>query len=188
MPNLDRKQFAEIFFGMEEYFGKKHKKVVVEMYFQGLQDLSQDQFRLAECLWTWIQGAYPLTGNNHQNILTPEEVAQYLRKSLSWVYKNEALLGARKLGGSLFFPSKEDLYERLFEKGEGLAIRLHPQRNPVHGSLVQNQNSGQTSRSTKKGGTQKAGNNASACRSICLSNECESGSDNPNRYGLLDIG
>jgi len=39
------------------------------------------------------------------DILTPEEVAQYLRKSLSWVYKNWQILGGRKLRGSLFFPN-----------------------------------------------------------------------------------
>ncbi len=50
------------------------------------------------------------------DILTPEEVAQYLRISTSWVYKNWQALGGRKLGGSLFFPRKEDLYERLFCK------------------------------------------------------------------------
>ena len=57
-----------------------------------------------------------------KNILSPEEVAQYLRKSLSWVYKNAGLLGARKLGGSLFFPAKEDLYERLFCQRKGVAM------------------------------------------------------------------
>ena len=51
-----------------------------------------------------------------KTILTPEETAQYLRKSLSWVYKNAEILGGRKLGGSLFFPAKEDLYERIFYK------------------------------------------------------------------------
>jgi hypothetical protein len=41
-----------------------------------------------------------------KNMMTPEETAQYMRKSLSWVYKNADLLGGRKLGGSLFFSSK----------------------------------------------------------------------------------
>lgn len=65
-----------------------------------------------------------MAGEKH--IMTPEETAQYLRKSLSWVYKNSALLGGRKLGGSLFFPAKEDLYERIFEKRERVEVRLHP--------------------------------------------------------------
>jgi hypothetical protein len=42
------------------------------------------------------------------DIMTPEEVALFLRKSPSWVYKHARELGARKLGGSLFFPNKED--------------------------------------------------------------------------------
>jgi hypothetical protein len=40
------------------------------------------------------------------DILTVEEVALYLRKSPSWVYKHWQVLGGRKLGGSLFFPWK----------------------------------------------------------------------------------
>lgn len=78
-----------------------------------------------------------MTGEKH--IMTPEEAAQYLRKSPSWVYKHAALLGGRKLGGSLFFPAKEDLYERLFQQGKGVALRLHPEGNQVHGGLVQHQ-------------------------------------------------
>jgi hypothetical protein len=61
-----------------------------------------------------------------KNILTPEETAQYLKKSVSWVYKNAEILGGRKLGGSLFFPAKEDLYEFIFCKRKGVEVRLHP--------------------------------------------------------------
>lgn len=91
-----------------------------------------------------------------KHMMTPEETAQYLRKSLSWVYKNSAVLGARKLGGSLFFPSKENLYEHIFHQKQGVEIRLHSQRSQVHGSLVQNQNRGQTSRGPKKKGDKKS--------------------------------
>ena len=45
-------------------------------------------------------------------IMTPEEVACYLKKSLSWVYKHWQILGGVKLGGSILFPSKEELHER----------------------------------------------------------------------------
>jgi len=86
------------------------------------------------------------------DIMTPEEVAQFLRKSPSWVYKNWQKLGAVKLGGSLFFPNKEDLYECLFNKGQRLEVRLHPQGREVHPSLVQTQNGGQTGRSKQKKG------------------------------------
>ena len=61
-------------------------------------------------------------------IQTPEEVALFFQKSLSWVYKNWKELGGVKLGGSLFFPRKEDLYERLFSERQGLEIRLPAQR------------------------------------------------------------
>jgi hypothetical protein len=44
-------------------------------------------------------------------IVTPDEVARYLRKSISWVHKNWHMLGGVKLRGSLFFPRKEDFYE-----------------------------------------------------------------------------
>ena len=113
-----------------------------------------------------------LTVAGEKTILTPEETAQYLRKSLSWVYKNAEILGGRKLGGSLFFPAKEDLYERIFSKKEGVEVRLHTKRNQVHGSLVQNKNRGQTGGSKKKGGNK----------------ESETGTGDPNRYGLLNIG
>ena len=88
--------------------------------------------------------------------MTPEETAQYLRKSLSWVYKNSATLGGRKLGGALFFPAKEDLYERIFCQREGVEVRLHPQGDQAYGNLVQNENRGQSSRSRKEKGDKQS--------------------------------
>ena len=105
------------------------------------------------------------------DILTPEEVAQFFRKSPSWVYKNWKELGGRKLGGSLLFPKKEDLYERLFHQREGVTIRFHPKRNQAHRSLVQNQSQGKKGRSKKKGGDTKSENKKEDC---------------PNRHGILD--
>jgi hypothetical protein len=114
-----------------------------------------------------------IDNNQASDILTPEEVARFFRKSTSWVYKNWKELGGRKLGGSLFFPRKEDLYERLFDKGKGVEIRFHPAGSQAHRSLVQNKNRGQTGRSTKKGGNKKSktGNRA-----------------DPNRHNLLGSG
>jgi len=40
------------------------------------------------------------------DIMTPEEVARFLRKSPSWVYKHARELGARKLGGFSIFPQQ----------------------------------------------------------------------------------
>ena len=82
-----------------------------------------------------------------RGIMTPEEVARFLKKSTSWVYKNWQRLGGVKLGGSLFFPRKEDLYERIFCQGEGVALRLHPAGKKIHRSLVQDQKGGNKGRS-----------------------------------------
>ena len=107
--------------------------------------------------------------------MTPEEVAQYLRKSKSWVYKNWQLLGGVKLRGSLFFPSQEELYERIFGKTEGVEVRLHLGGDQVHGSLVQN------AKTSKGGRGQKAG------RAATSSDTINAGGD-PDRHNLLGTG
>ena len=104
-------------------------------------------------------------------IMSAEEVAQFLKKSQSWVYLNWRELGGVKLKGSLFFPSKEELYERLFGKKERVEVRLHPKRQSVYGFMVQNQEGSQKSRSKKKRGGRKT----------------DTLSDT-NRHGLLGIG
>ena len=110
--------------------------------------------------------------DDRSGIMTPEEVARYLRKSLSWVYKNWRLLGGRKLRGSIFFQKKEDLYEHLFCKEERVEVRLHPQGNQVLKHLVRNQNRGQKCRIQKKGGDSKP----------------EAGGGDPNRHGIFGVG
>jgi len=102
-----------------------------------------------------------LDKNNEKSIMTLEEVAQFLHKSESWVYKHWKKLGGKKLGGSLFFPEKENLYERLFSRQEGVEVRLHPQRNQTDGSLVQNKTGGKKSGSGKKGGVDQSATVAS---------------------------
>jgi len=111
-----------------------------------------------------------LDKNIHYAIMTVEEVAHYLRKSPSMVYKNWKILGGRKLRGSLVFPSKEDLYELVFGRRERMEVRLHGKGDQVHRSLVQNKNRGQASRSEGKGGDQKS--------------KTKDGGD-PNRHGIL---
>ena len=59
-----------------------------------------------------------------------------------------------------------------FVKGKGWRYDFTLKGKQVHGSLVQNKNKGKTSRSKKKGGSEKP----------------ETGTKDPNRYGLLDIG
>jgi hypothetical protein len=110
--------------------------------------------------------------NTNNYIQTVEEVAQYFQKSLSWVYKNWKLLGGKKLGGSLIFPAKEDLYEHVFCKKEGVEIRLHSKGNQAHECLVPNKERGTGSRGKKKGGNSKS----------------ETNDNDPNRHGLLGIG
>jgi hypothetical protein len=119
-----------------------------------------------------MEKQYDVDNDFKCEIMTLEEAAKYLRKSLSWVYKNWQILGGRKLRGSLFFPNKEDLYEHLFNTREGVEVRLHPQRNQVHKRLVQDQDQGQRGRGTKKGGNSKS----------------EAGERDPNRHGILGSG
>jgi hypothetical protein len=108
-------------------------------------------------------------------IMTPEEVALYFRKSISWVYKNWRILGGRKLGGSLYFPSKEDLYECIFGQRNGMEIRLHPERNQAFGSRIQDKNKGKASRIKEKGGDRQSGI------------KCHDAGDS-DRHGLLGAG
>jgi hypothetical protein len=109
--------------------------------------------------------------NFSPEIMTPEEVALFLRKSTSWVYKHWKELGGRKLGGSLLFPRKEELYERIFGKRKGVEVRLHPGRDQTHGGLVQNQKSSKGGRGKETRRVEKS----------------KTGAGDPNRYGLLDI-
>ena len=108
---------------------------------------------------------------NKHEIMTPEEVAKFLHKSVSWVYKHSEELGGRKLGGSLFFPRKEELYEHLFPKRERMEVRFHPNSKQVHKIRLQNKNRGQKSNGQKKGGNKQSKDR-----------------DNPNRHGLLGTG
>src|SRR5512139_920861 len=113
-----------------------------------------------------------IDSKNRFDIMTPEEVAQFLRKSISWVYKHRQALGGRKLKGSLFFPTKEDLYERLFHQGEGMEVRLHPQGTQKNRRLVQDKKRCQAGRVQQKGGDAKP----------------ETGEADPNRHGILGTG
>jgi len=101
-----------------------------------------------------------------------EEAAKFLGKSHSWIYKNWRILGGRKLGGSLFFPSKEDLYERiLFREKKTISVRVHCKRDQIHGNLVQIKNGSKRCGGQKKGGNQKP----------------EATNDDPNRHKLFDV-
>jgi hypothetical protein len=104
------------------------------------------------------------------DILTPEEVAQYLKISLSWVYKNKDILGGRKLRGSLRFPGKEDLYERIFGENQRMEVRFQVQKKEVSKRVLQNQDRGKRGRGGKVKETEKS----------------DTGTERANRHGLLD--
>ena len=111
--------------------------------------------------------------NTIPHINNVEEVAKYFQKSPSWVYKNWEILGGRKLGGSLFFPSEEDLYGSIFrKKEEEVEIRLHHEGDQVHECLVRNEEGSYTGRSKKKGGDK----------------ESKTKNDGTDRHGLFRTG
>ena len=100
-------------------------------------------------------------------ILTTKAAAHYLQTSESWVYKHWRDIGGVKIGGKLFFPSKEKMYERLFGKGQGLAGGFHAGQAAVHPSLVRDKNKGKAGRGTSP-------------KSIT--------DTDPNRHGILGSG
>ncbi len=98
---------------------------------------------------------------DNRAILSPDEVAQFLGKSASWVYKHWQELGGAKLGGSLFFPEKEKLYERLFGKTkQTVDVRLCPTGTKVRKEGVQNQTGSKSGGSPQKKGGKKGRNDA----------------------------
>jgi len=115
---------------------------------------------------------FPADNKTISTILTPEEVAEFLQKSVSWVYKHRQELGGRKLGGSVFFPSKEDLYECIFDKKRKVAVQLHHERPEVQQGRIFNQKGGKKSRSKTEG---RVGEPTYSDRDA-------------NRHGLLGVG
>ena len=102
-----------------------------------------------------------------KNPLKPADIAKIFNQSLAWVSKNYKKLGGVKIGGRMFFPPQEKLYERLFGGEEGLALRFHDEGREVHSSMVQNQERGQGGRTKKAARTEQA---------------------DFNRHGLFDLG
>jgi hypothetical protein len=113
--------------------------------------------------------------NVHDSAIgSPEDIAQFFRKSVSWVYKHWRELGGVKIGGSIFFPNKETLNEYIFGKWKGVEVRLHPEEAEVYGPVVSNQKRSQTSGGKKKGGNIK-------------SQPGYEGNNNPNRHNLFGV-
>jgi hypothetical protein len=102
-----------------------------------------------------------------QNLLKPADIAKLFNQSLAWVSKNYKKLGGVKIGGRMFFPPQEKLYERLFCAEEGMAVRLHDEEREIHSCMVQNQERSQVCRAKKASRSEQA---------------------DLNRHGLLDPG
>jgi predicted DNA-binding transcriptional regulator AlpA len=100
-------------------------------------------------------------------ILTVKDVVQLTRKSETWVYRHWPELGGVKVGGSVFFPSKEIVYEHIFGKGQRLASGLQSKRGTLHPSVVPFKNKS------------KASHDKAAKRAKRLTKPFD-----PNRHGL----
>jgi len=102
-------------------------------------------------------------------VLTPQDVADFLKVSISWVYKNADMLGVVRVKGVLRFPTREVIYERLFGAGnKDLAIQLCDERDSVQRIRLQD-NDG-----------------CAACGGECTQGLAEpAGKAAANRHGLL---
>jgi len=69
-------------------------------------------------------------------ILTVKDLVNCMPVSESWVYRHWPELGGVKVGGSVFFPSKEIVNEHIFGKGQRLARRLQSGQKTLHPSVV----------------------------------------------------
>lgn len=104
-----------------------------------------------------------------------EEVAAMFRRSIGWVYRHWREVGGQKVGGSLFFPGKREIHDRVFsEVQEELEVRLHPKRRTVHRGRVFDKIGGKKSRGCEEGGTEKSARNSA-------------GGNHPNRHGLIGL-
>lgn len=84
------------------------------------------------------------------------EIAEMFGQSISWVCRHYKQLGGEKIGGRVFFPAKEVIYERLFSQEQGMALRLHPEGREVHSGMVPDQERGNRRRAEKKTGVKEA--------------------------------
>jgi len=104
-------------------------------------------------------------------IMRVKDVAKFLKRSPSWVYKNFDKLGGVKIGGSVLFPSRKEIYERLFKPPEEMVRVLLPvQKTALHRGRIQEEKGCPGSGSREEKRTKK-------------SKEKTRG----NRHGLLDL-
>ncbi|MBW2307529.1 MAG: helix-turn-helix domain-containing protein [Deltaproteobacteria bacterium] len=69
-------------------------------------------------------------------VLTPQEIARRLKKSVRWVYTHARELGAAKIGGSWIF-TQEGLDDAI-QRGQEMAWDAHASRQKAS-SLISNQ-------------------------------------------------
>jgi predicted DNA-binding transcriptional regulator AlpA len=88
-------------------------------------------------------------------IIQAQEAADFLKMSLSWIYDHYQELGGRKIGGTVLFPSRGEIYERLFgQQAQNVAVRFSAERESVSRLRLCDQK-----RSSKRNGrAQKADN------------------------------
>ena len=114
---------------------------------------------------------YEKSDQHDMEVLCVKDVAEFLKISQAWVYKNYKLIGGVKIGGSVRFPSRKEMYERLFQqKTEMVGVLFPSQQTALHQGRVQNQERGISRRSRKKKGGQTTA----------------TASDRANRHGLLN--
>lgn len=102
--------------------------------------------------------------DSHTRVLSVKDVAEYLGKSVDWVYDHAEEIGGVKRGGSWFFPCKDDIYDYLFKDRKGIPVRFHGKGQAPHQGLVQDETGRPKGRSKKKGGSRKATENGSPGR------------------------
>ena len=105
------------------------------------------------------------------HVLCVKDVAEFLNKSRSWVYEHVEALGGVKIGGSVFFPPKERIYERLFQQTEEMVgVLFPPPKTDPHRGWIQDQERSSGRRGRKK----KGGETAAQAKA------------RKNRHGLFD--
>lgn len=95
---------------------------------------------------------YFQNSNTHAiEVMCVKDVAGFLKRSNSWVYKNHKELGGVKIGGSVLFPSRKEIYERLFkQETEMVRVLLPVQKETVHKGRFQKEKGGPGSRGRKE--------------------------------------
>ncbi len=78
------------------------------------------------------------TTTHATDVMYVKDVAEFFNMSPSWVYRHYKKLGGVKIGGTVLFPKKEEIYERLFQQEEEVVGVLFPlPKKSIHKSRLQ---------------------------------------------------